>query len=244
MVLCGRGHRDDGRARSATGAAASRPRPLRRAAAPQAARSGRGSSRLRSSRPRTVAGWYVYMQIQDQLKSNQPIAVENYVGLHESDAVCKITERGLTPNVVRRPNDVQPTTIVYDQDPAPGNRIDKGNMVTIFVSTGKPKVVVPDVARQELGRRGAGAGDAGLKSTLLTVPSSQPTGTVVAQHPKAGSKVVEGHHSCTSTSRRARRRSACRSSSASSSTRRQRNSRGRASPSRARTSSRASRRAR
>ena len=85
------------------------------------------------------------MQIQDQLKSNQPIAVENYVGLHESDAVFKINERGLTPNVVRRPNDDAAGDHRLRAGPAPGNRIDKGNTVTIFVSTGKPKVVVPDV---------------------------------------------------------------------------------------------------
>jgi len=139
-----------------------------------------------------VAGWYVYMQIQDQLKSNQPVAVENYVGLHESDAVFKINERGLTPHVVRRPNDTQPETIVYEQDPAPGNRIDKGNTVTIFVSTGKPKVPVPDVRGKSSVDAVQTLADAGLKSKLLTVPSSEPQGTVVAQSPAPGTKVVAG----------------------------------------------------
>ncbi len=139
-----------------------------------------------------VAGWYVYMQIQDQLKSNQPVAVENYVGLHEPDAVFKINERGLTPHVVRRPNETQPETIVYEQDPAPGNRIDKGNTVTIFVSTGKPKVAVPDVRGKSSVDAVQTLADAGLKSKLLTVPSSQPQGTVVAQSPAPGTKVVAG----------------------------------------------------
>jgi eukaryotic-like serine/threonine-protein kinase len=139
-----------------------------------------------------VAGWYVYMQIQDQLKSNQPIAVENYVGLHESDAVFKIHERGLTPQVVRRPNETQPETIVYQQNPAPGNRIDKGNTVTIFVSTGPPKVAVPDVKGKSSVDAVSALADAGLKSRLATVPSDQPAGTVVAQDPKAGTMVVTG----------------------------------------------------
>ncbi|MGZ4438988.1 MAG: Stk1 family PASTA domain-containing Ser/Thr kinase [Gaiellaceae bacterium] len=139
-----------------------------------------------------VAGWYVYMQIQDQLKSNQPVAVENYVGLHESDAVFKIRERGLTPQVVRRPNDTQPETIVYQQTPPPGNRIDKGNTVTIYVSTGKPKVVVPDVKGKSSVDAVQALAEAGLKSKLVTVASSQPADTVTAQDPKAGAKVVEG----------------------------------------------------
>ena len=141
-----------------------------------------------------VGGWYVYMQIQDQLKSNQPVAVENYVGLHESDAVFKINERGLTPQVVRKPNDTQPETIVYQQDPAPGNRIDKGNTVTIFVSTGKPKVAVPDVRGKSSVDAVQALADAGMKSKLMTVPSSQPTGTVIAQEPGAGHEGRRGNH--------------------------------------------------
>ncbi len=139
-----------------------------------------------------VAGWYVYMQLQDQLKSNQPVAVENYVGLHESDAVFKINQAGLTPHVVRRPNDIQPETIVYQQDPPPGNRIDKGNTVTIFVSTGPPKVAVPDVKGKSSVDAVSSLADAGLKSKLATVPSNLPAGTVVAQDPKAGTMVVTG----------------------------------------------------
>jgi eukaryotic-like serine/threonine-protein kinase len=139
-----------------------------------------------------VAGWYVYMQLQSQLKSNQPIAVENYVGLHESDAVFKIHQRGLTPQVVRRPNDVQPETIVYQQDPAPGNRIDKGNTVTIFVSTGKPKVVVPDVRGKSSVVAVQALANAGLTTKVASVPSNQPPDTVTAQDPKAGKKVVTG----------------------------------------------------
>jgi serine/threonine-protein kinase len=87
---------------------------------------------------------------------------------------------------------VQPSTIVYQQDPAPGNRIDKGNTVTIFVSTGKPKVVVPEVHGKSSVDAVQALADAGLKSKLMTVPSDQPAGTVVAQDPKAGSKVVVG----------------------------------------------------
>ena len=139
-----------------------------------------------------VAGWYVYTQLQDQLKSTQPVAVENYVGVREPDAVFKIRERGLTPRVVRRPNETQPETFVYDQDPAPGNRIDKGNTVTIFVSTGKPKVVVPDVRGKSSVDAVQALANAGLKTKVAAVPSNQPADIVIAQGPAAGTKVVTG----------------------------------------------------
>ncbi len=139
-----------------------------------------------------AGGWYVYTQIQHQLKSNQPVAVENYVGLHESDAVFKINQSGLTPQVIRKPNDTQPETIVYQQTPPPGNRIDKGNTVTIYVSTGKPKVAVPDVRGKSSVDAVQLLAEAGLKSKLVTVASNSPADTVTAQDPAAGAKVVEG----------------------------------------------------
>src|SRR5207244_9721624 len=53
---------------------------------------------------------------------------------------------------------------VYDQNPAPGDRQDKGSTVTIFVSTGKPKVQVPDVRGMQLTQAVAALGDAGLRA--------------------------------------------------------------------------------
>src|ERR687886_303664 len=50
-----------------------------------------------------VGGYFLYHQIQDQLKGGT-VAVENYKGLREISADQKIRAIGLVPNVVREPN--------------------------------------------------------------------------------------------------------------------------------------------
>jgi serine/threonine-protein kinase len=86
-----------------------------------------------------IAGWYVYEQVQDQLNTSKPIAVPYVVGIREPQASAKVRAAGLTPVISRHFSTSQPETYAYDQDPKAGNRIDKGNQVTVFVSEGPPK---------------------------------------------------------------------------------------------------------
>ncbi|HEY2935795.1 MAG TPA: Stk1 family PASTA domain-containing Ser/Thr kinase, partial [Gaiellaceae bacterium] len=120
-----------------------------------------------------VAGWYVYQQVQGQLNSSKPIAVPYVVGIREPLAYERVRAAGLTPVISRQFTTAQPETYVYNQDPKAGNRIDKGNQVTIFVSEGPPKTTVPE----EKGRNSLDAvqdlNAANLKAKVVTVPSNQ-----------------------------------------------------------------------
>jgi serine/threonine-protein kinase len=92
-----------------------------------------------------IAGWYVFSQIQDQLAANEPVAVPNVVGLKQEAAVALIQDAGLEPDVQRAANADVEKDRVFDQNPNPGTRIQKGDRVTILVSTGTPKTSVPNV---------------------------------------------------------------------------------------------------
>ena len=66
-------------------------------------------------------------------------------GMTEQLAVQAIHEAGLEELPRREPDaDVKGGT-VFEQDPQPGDRIERGNFVTIVVSTGPKKVQVPNV---------------------------------------------------------------------------------------------------
>jgi eukaryotic-like serine/threonine-protein kinase len=136
-----------------------------------------------------VAGWYVYQQIQDQLNETKPVAVDNYVGVRADLARAKAERAGLRVKIVRGPNDDIQAGHVYDQSEAPGNRIDKGNLITLFVSTGPPKVKVPDVVGLTLTEAVTKLADAGLRADPHEVPSGKDAGTVTAQAPAAGDRV-------------------------------------------------------
>jgi len=139
-----------------------------------------------------IAGWYVFSQIQDQLAANEPVAVPNVVGLKQEAAVALIQDAGLEPDVQRAANADVEKDRVFDQNPNPGTRIQKGDRVTILVSTGTPKTSVPNVVGMNYGDAVQALNDVNLDASKHEVFSQKPAGQVVAQDPPAGEEVVEG----------------------------------------------------
>jgi eukaryotic-like serine/threonine-protein kinase len=139
-----------------------------------------------------AGGWYVYTKIQDQLAANKPVPVPFVEGIKEELAVRNIREAGLTPKVLRQPDDKVPETIVVSQDPDAGTHTNKGNPVTIVVSTGLPKVDVPDVRGDVATDAVAEITQRGLVANVVHVNSDKESGTVTAQDPGPGKKVVKG----------------------------------------------------
>jgi serine/threonine-protein kinase len=141
-----------------------------------------------------IAGFYVYRQIQDQLNQNAPVGVPDVVGLREASAVNDIHAAGLevdTEHIHRQPNSSEPKGFVYDQQPNAGDRVGKGSFVDIYVSTGKPQVVVPNVIGDSSNDAVAELTRKNLVADVHKIASSQPADTVIAQDPKGGIKVTE-----------------------------------------------------
>jgi eukaryotic-like serine/threonine-protein kinase len=139
-----------------------------------------------------AGGWYVYTKIQDQLAANKPVPIPLVEGQVERLAVSNIRDAGLTPKVIRRPDDKVPETHVVSQDPGAGTRTDKGNPVTIVVSTGQPKVDVPDVRGDQATDAVAEITRQGLVAKVVRINSDKETGTVTGQDPAPGKRVVKG----------------------------------------------------
>jgi eukaryotic-like serine/threonine-protein kinase len=139
-----------------------------------------------------VAGWYVYTKIQDQLAATKPVAVPLVEGQIERLARDNVLKTGLKVRIRRLPNETADVGHVYDQSPDAGERIDKGNTVTILVSTGKPKVTVPGVVGDQATDAVAALAERGLKVDIRRINSDKESGTVTGQLPKAGSRVLKG----------------------------------------------------
>jgi eukaryotic-like serine/threonine-protein kinase len=138
------------------------------------------------------AGWLAYDQIRKQLNASKQITVDRYIGERESVARDQILAAGLDVHITRRPSTAEQPTFVYDQQPSSGNKITKGNTVTIFVSTGIAKVQVPDVRTKDSTDAAATLAGIGLKPDVHQVYSAKDVGTVVAQAPRPGTKVAKG----------------------------------------------------
>ena len=138
------------------------------------------------------AGWYVFTKIQDQLSANATVPVPNVVGIERRLAEQKIEAAGLKPKVERSASKEVKAGIVISQNPDGGVRIQKGDQVTIVVSTGVPKTTVPDVVGMDYADAVDALNQAHLNARKREVFSKKPAGQVVAQNPAAQEVVPEG----------------------------------------------------
>ena len=139
-----------------------------------------------------IGAWFVYDDFQDRIDANKTVAVDNYTGITEENAVALIVGDGFEAKVRRLPSGDARPTYVYEQDPEPGSRRPKGEIVTILVSTGKAKITVPSVVGKSRDNAVKELTTRGLDATVVEVNSNRPGGIVTAQDPRPGTVVVGG----------------------------------------------------
>jgi serine/threonine-protein kinase len=139
-----------------------------------------------------IGGWFLYDNIRDQINANEPVAVGLYTGILEKNAVALIDKDGFEPNVRRLPNEKVQPGYVYQQDPDAGSKQAKGSLVTILVSSGKPKVTVPSLVGKSRDTAVAELTQRGLVASVAQVPSDKPANQVTAQNPAPGVVVLSG----------------------------------------------------
>jgi serine/threonine-protein kinase len=121
------------------------------------------------------------------------VAVPQVSGLPVKQATEQVTHAGLVPKEHDVANATVQKGIVISTNPANGSLVAKGTTVTLVVSSGAPKVKVPDVVHQS---------DTNAKNTLANAGfqvreetdqnSTAPPNTVVRQNPQAGTLAAHG----------------------------------------------------
>jgi beta-lactam-binding protein with PASTA domain len=139
-----------------------------------------------------VAGWYAFGKIQHTLNGSGSVSVPYVVSQREDLAIANLKKKGLGATVHREPNETAPEGKVFRQDPLGGVRLDKGTKVDIYVSTGLPKVEVPDVKGNTRDQANSTLSLLGLKVKVRDVFSKEPGNTVIAQYPTAHTTVDKG----------------------------------------------------
>jgi beta-lactam-binding protein with PASTA domain/predicted Ser/Thr protein kinase len=139
-----------------------------------------------------VGGFFAYDRIQDQLNESRPVVVPDVRGIPERQAIEQIEDRGLEFELIRRADSNVDVGLVIRQEPGPGDRRDRGSIVVIEVSTGKPRTRVPRVVGLSVAQALQELSDAGLRANVVNVFSDRPSGTVTGQSPAAGEQLVEG----------------------------------------------------
>ncbi len=119
------------------------------------------------------------------------VQVPSVVGQNKAAASATLRDKGF--NVTVQPvTSNQPKDQVISQNPSAGTTVDKGSRVTLLVSKGPQKVVVPDVLRALVADARTTLRQAGFHVTTTSQQSNDPKGTVLRQSPAGGTRAAKG----------------------------------------------------
>jgi serine/threonine-protein kinase len=123
----------------------------------------------------------------------EQVTVPDVTGQSRESAENRLRDEGLDVAVEEQESD-EPEGDVISQNPAGGTEVQRGDTVTITVSTGQPQVTVPDVVGLGERRASARLSSAGLnpvrEERAVTDPNDD--GVVIEQRPAGGGELEKG----------------------------------------------------
>ncbi|WP_267714003.1 Stk1 family PASTA domain-containing Ser/Thr kinase [Streptomyces sp. CoH17] len=121
------------------------------------------------------------------------VAVPALIGQTQDDAEKQLTNTDLKLGTVeQKPCEDQKKGNVCAQDPKQATEVDKGTTVNLVISTGAPKVAVPNVIDKNVDEATQQLEDKGFKVETKQTESSQDEGTVLSQDPDPGKELEKG----------------------------------------------------
>jgi beta-lactam-binding protein with PASTA domain len=120
------------------------------------------------------------------------VRVPSVAGLPTKVAIHELEKQDLKSTVEARSSNSGDKGLAIRTVPGAGAEVNKGERVTLFISSGPEQVEVPDVTGLSSDSAQAELVDAGLDPTIHEQESKEPKDQVIAQSPSAGSKVDRG----------------------------------------------------
>jgi beta-lactam-binding protein with PASTA domain len=133
---------------------------------------------------------YFLTRDNEHHKKSSAVTVPAVVGLKQSNAVRRLDDRGLVPQLATQPSKF-PAGTVFAQDPGAGTQVNRGSLVKLSVSAAA-QTPVPNVVGDRTAVAVSRLKAAGLQSQVTTVPAKAAPGVVVKESPVAGTRVAKG----------------------------------------------------
>ncbi|MFG3319466.1 Stk1 family PASTA domain-containing Ser/Thr kinase [Streptomyces sp. NPDC048171] len=123
---------------------------------------------------------------------NDKVDVPGFIGQTKADADQLAINADLKLAFTQKPCEDQKKGNICDQDPKQGTSVDKQSTVNLVVSTGAPKVAVPNVIDKDVDTATEQLENKGFRVETKQTESSQDEGTVLSQDPDPGSELEKG----------------------------------------------------
>lgn len=124
----------------------------------------------------------------------QELVLEEYKNRDYHEVEQELTSKGLSVKKVFEKNDEAPKDVIFDQSPASGSQMQKGERITLYISNGPSiaKTKVPNlVGRSEEEAKTLLKSKNLLVGTIHSQESDKPKGTVLSQTINADTEVNE-----------------------------------------------------
>ncbi|MGA5705637.1 Stk1 family PASTA domain-containing Ser/Thr kinase [Streptomyces cellulosae] len=123
---------------------------------------------------------------------NSTVATPNFIGATKADAQKRAANSDLELSFTEEPCEKQVKGNICEQDPTAGTKVNKGETISLVVSTGAPKVEIPDVEGLTFSEAEATLKDKGFEVEKQTEESTQTPDTVLTQDPESGASREKG----------------------------------------------------
>jgi serine/threonine-protein kinase len=121
------------------------------------------------------------------------IALPDLTGTSSQQAQERLLNLGLQPKVTTETSETVPQDRVLRQDPAAGTKLAKNAEVALVVSSGRPRVSVPNITGYNVADAQRALADVKLRSHVVAAYSAKaPADQVIAVNPRVGSSIAEG----------------------------------------------------
>jgi serine/threonine-protein kinase len=124
--------------------------------------------------------------------SNDKVEVPAFVGQTKADAQQMADNADLEATFKQQPCEDQPKGNICSQNPEQGTSVQKQSAVELVVSTGAPKIEIPDVEGMTYSEAEAALKDKGFEVEKQSEESTETPDTVLSQDPEGGASREKG----------------------------------------------------
>ncbi|MDK4321995.1 Stk1 family PASTA domain-containing Ser/Thr kinase [Corynebacterium pseudodiphtheriticum] len=131
----------------------------------------------------------------DNLAQSETVSLPNIIGLERNEAIAKLEEVGLRPEIVDAPDPEIPEHHVVRTNPSVGSQLQRNTTVTVTVSTGKEDTQVPRLVNMTPQEASAALAEVGLElepEVDEEFSDSVEQGRITHHEPAAGANLPKG----------------------------------------------------
>lgn len=131
----------------------------------------------------------------NNLAQSETVSVPNIIGLERNEAMAKLEEVGLRPEIVDAPDPEVPGHHVVRTNPSVGSQLQRNTTVTVTVSTGKEDTQVPRLVNMTPQEASAALAEVGLElepEVDEEFSDSIEQGRITRHEPAAGANLPKG----------------------------------------------------